>query len=705
MRTAIASRQSTTANGVARPMTAVRGAGYSSVPKSRAGLSSAMGSGFKSSVGVGGTSFNPFNMEPQSEESSTTKQERDIDALIYESAKLTESSDHLKALEKAKEAAKLERSLSQSKERVGQGDSVNIDLTYTVLFNLANCYEKAELYHEALQTYNQIIDNKRYAHATRLKVNIGNIYYKQEDFEMAVRCYRMALDQVSSLCKSVRLHIMRTIGITFIKMNRWSDAVEAFDSVLDEGIDVSACYNLCVCHYALGNFDLLKESFIKLITIPESYSPEKQILEAARLVVTIELQDYYQTDVFIEGLDFVISELEKGNWKELSGLLTLEKATELMKAGRIDDAVDILKKFEKLDDSVRILAYTNLSFVQYYLGDTESALSYAQQAVDVDPYNIGSLVNLSAVYLSKGEYELARDAAVRGLRVDVRCFEAMYNLALSLYGLGHTEDALRAFKKLHSTHPDSADVIWMVSVLNERSGEIDDCIKWFNFLLARSPTDIGALRRVAEILEDEGDETTSLHLYQEAFRYFPVDIDIVSKLAAYCVQHELYEKALELFHRASEVQPQKTDWKLMIGMCRRRMGEYQKALKVYLEVIEVEPENKKCLKYLIQLYSDLEMNDEYEEYSAKLQALSNAEGRRSARTARSARSSRSQITSAITSSRQNDSSSRSSKVPQSAQSVTLPTVEMEEVKERREEKEEEDDDWNNIELTDDMLPM
>lgn len=40
--------------------------------------------------------------------------------------------------------------------------------------------------------------------AGRLKVNMGNIYFKQKNFSKAIKFYRMALDQVPNTHKNMR---------------------------------------------------------------------------------------------------------------------------------------------------------------------------------------------------------------------------------------------------------------------------------------------------------------------------------------------------------------------------------------------------------------------------------------------------------------------------------------------------------------------
>ena len=63
-------------------------------------------------------------------------------------------------MDRAKEASSKERSLIRLREQAGLSDSHNLDLTFSVLFNLANQYAANEMYTEALNTYQVKIDPK-----------------------------------------------------------------------------------------------------------------------------------------------------------------------------------------------------------------------------------------------------------------------------------------------------------------------------------------------------------------------------------------------------------------------------------------------------------------------------------------------------------------------------------------------------------------
>ena len=74
--------------------------------------------------------------------------------------------------------------------QAGLSDSHNLDLTFSVLFNLANQYAANEMYTEALNTYQVITKNRMFNNAGRLKVNMGNIYFKLGQYAKAIKLYR-----------------------------------------------------------------------------------------------------------------------------------------------------------------------------------------------------------------------------------------------------------------------------------------------------------------------------------------------------------------------------------------------------------------------------------------------------------------------------------------------------------------------------------
>ncbi|CAN0564249.1 unnamed protein product, partial [Ectocarpus sp. 12 AP-2014] len=171
--------------------------------------------------------------------------------MMEESATACVSGDFSQALEKAKEADKKEKALCKQRERYGLVDQINLDLTYAVCFNLANCYHQNGMKKEALREYSAIVKNKQYPQAGRLRANMGNIYYEQREYPEAIKNYRMALDQVPNTGKEVRFKIIRNIGTAFVRMGQFQDAIGQYDTIMQGNPDHQTGFNLVLCYYAL----------------------------------------------------------------------------------------------------------------------------------------------------------------------------------------------------------------------------------------------------------------------------------------------------------------------------------------------------------------------------------------------------------------------------------------------------------------------
>ena len=114
----------------------------------------------------------------KSEEENFREMEEEVHRLLEHSAMSKLKGNVTEGLMKAKEAANKEKKIRQIRESTGNLDQVNIDLTFYVFYNLANMYHANNLYKEALNSYTIIVKNKQYPQASRLRVNMGNIYFE-----------------------------------------------------------------------------------------------------------------------------------------------------------------------------------------------------------------------------------------------------------------------------------------------------------------------------------------------------------------------------------------------------------------------------------------------------------------------------------------------------------------------------------------------
>ncbi|XP_014823004.1 PREDICTED: intraflagellar transport protein 88 homolog isoform X2 [Poecilia mexicana] len=656
-------------DGAARPMTAVRAAGYSSSL-------------------MRGSTFDPLGqskgpappLEAKNEDTAEEKLkilEKKVNDLIEESCMAQSIGALQLALEKAKEAGRKERALIRQREASGNTEHINLDLTYSgevikqgsnmatvaesistqlhsqyeqrkaVLLNLANQYANNEMYPEALNSYHVIVKNKMFTNAGRLKVNMANIYFKQKNYPKAIKFYRMALDQISNNHKELRIKIMQNIGVVFVRLGQYSDAITSFEHIMAESPNIKTGFNLILCYYAIGDRERMKKAFQKLISVPlgiddeDKYIPasddpssnmvieaikndklhqmerdlkvlaEKYIMTAAKLIApAIETS-------FASGFDWCVDMVKCSQYVELANDLEINKAITYLRQKDFNQAVETLKTFEKKDSRVKSAAATNLSFLYFLEKDYDQADRYADLAMNADRYNPAALINKGNTVFVKKDYEKAAEFYKEALRNDSSCTEALYNLGLSYKIMNRLEEGLDCFLKLHSILRNSAEVMYQLAHLYEQLGDPQQAIEWLMQVIGVTPTDPHVLAKLGKLHDDEGDKSQAFQYYSESFRYFPSNIDVIEWLGAYYIETQFCEKAIQYFERATLIQPNFVKWQLIVASCYRRSGNYQKALETYKEIHRRFPENVECLRFLVRLSTDMGLK-EVQEYATKL---------------------------------------------------------------------------------------
>ena len=219
--------------GEARPMTSVSGAGYhGGIKDSRNFDPLSMGKGKGAAAPLA-------EKKDNSPEDHAKDLEKKVHRLMEASAIAIVTKDFQKGLEKAKEAAKAERDVVKYKENNGLVEQINIELTFSVFFSLANAFHRSKMYDDALKNYQTLVKKyKQYPQSAWIRVNMGNIYYEQKKYSQAIKMYRMALDQIPSTGKELRFRIFRNIGNAFALLGQYQDAIVSYDTIMSGSPDI-----------------------------------------------------------------------------------------------------------------------------------------------------------------------------------------------------------------------------------------------------------------------------------------------------------------------------------------------------------------------------------------------------------------------------------------------------------------------------------
>lgn len=74
-------------------------------------------------------------------------------------------------------------------------------------------------------------------YAGRLRASMGAIHLGQGRHTAAIKCFRMALDQLPPSCPRPRAALLRNIGLAFVRLGRYSDAAGAWEAAMQAAPD------------------------------------------------------------------------------------------------------------------------------------------------------------------------------------------------------------------------------------------------------------------------------------------------------------------------------------------------------------------------------------------------------------------------------------------------------------------------------------
>ncbi|KAL3692828.1 hypothetical protein R1sor_006479 [Riccia sorocarpa] len=441
--------------------------------------------------------------------------------------------------------------------------------------------------HEMERLVNQLLEESAaaglaFTQSSRLRVNMGNIYYEQKKYTLAVKMYRMALDQTPNTHKDIQYRIMRNIGNALLRLGRYQDAAQSYEAVIEIKVDHQTCYNLVVCYYVLGQLEKTKSILVKMLIVHHYDSDDenddiegdnsaalrndglrvelcnrqshafKYILTSARLIAPV------LGNSFVEGYDCLIGMLKDQQYIALANEMEMDKALQHLHRQDFTQAILLLKTFERKEKDLKARAATNLSYLYFLEGDHANAEKHAELAVKTNSYNPSALVNHGNCFYIK---------------------------------IGH---------------------------LYELLGNYNQAIKWLEIVNTRVVHDAGILAMLGNLHVKLGDEPKALHYCYESHKVYPTNMDIISWLGAFHVKSEVYAKAMPYFELASKIKPADVKWQLMVASCYRRTGQYKLALAKYKAILSEHPENIECLRYLVHMCSSLRREEELERYEQLL---------------------------------------------------------------------------------------
>jgi Tfp pilus assembly protein PilF len=176
------------------------------------------------------------------------------------------------------------------------------------------------------------------------------------------------------------------------------------------------------------------------------------------------------------------------------------KAVKCREKGNADDAI------VQLEEAVRIApdfyqAHDELGKLYKAVGRLDDAEKEFMTAKRLNESSADPLIQLSSLYIDRGEPELAVRAGEEAVRKDSRSASAFFNLGLALYRISRLDRAEDVLKQALALAPSAGQVRLLLANVYLKRHDYDNVRVQLDAYLAQNPQ--GDLRAAAEKMRDE----------------------------------------------------------------------------------------------------------------------------------------------------------------------------------------------------------
>lgn len=189
----------------------------------------------------------------------------------------------------------------QSQQNNSKVTSSNADKAIdTELLGRAVEYYQSEKYHECIITFNKL--QKHYKLNPRFMAYLGFCYYKEKQYEEAVKCLKDGIHELKAYSPKEQAVFIYSCAESYFNLQRYEDAITYYRLALPhtEGNDkADILFHTAFSYYLQENFQAAQPLFSEALALYKSNTSSNDELHVARL---------RQTETMLKGLKKIINQ-------------------------------------------------------------------------------------------------------------------------------------------------------------------------------------------------------------------------------------------------------------------------------------------------------------------------------------------------------------------------------------------------------------
>ncbi len=256
--------------------------------------------------------------------------------------------------------------------------------------------------------------------------------------------------------------------------------------------------------------------------------------------------------------------------------------------GRKEDAEKALSQSNELREYQREATRLLLEASEHLkAGALDQARAIYQRLIvsnDVD-----DLVSLGIRFLENKLYPEATHLLMRAAQLDLKSFEARYNLGLMCLRTGRPDEAREYLASAAALRPFSFEVHSLLGVLCSQSGKIEEAIRALQQAAILRPRDLKVATLLALQLLEGRFYAEALNRLERSVSQWPDSLDLRLLLIQTCHRDQKYEKAVQAAQETLKRFPDSARANFEMGYQLSSFGKFQQSRPFFERAIQLDP--------------------------------------------------------------------------------------------------------------------
>ncbi|MBI4056501.1 MAG: tetratricopeptide repeat protein [Elusimicrobia bacterium] len=213
------------------------------------------------------------------------------------------------------------------------------------------------------------------------------------------------------------------------------------------------------------------------------------------------------------------------------------------------------------------------------VGQTEQALKWAKDLVELEPKDPRSYVLLGNVQWAHGDLEKAKTSFQKALSMDPKNSQALFHLA-NLLGNVRPQEALKYLKTFQELNPESGpEILYQMALLEHRQGNIKASLRHLKAAIQEQPDFLQARYSLAQLYELLEDTRAALGEYKAILPLDPKNVVLLNRLGEMMFLQNREAEAETYFLKTREVDPKNSTACLWLSLISEKKGDWSQAVE------------------------------------------------------------------------------------------------------------------------------